>query len=327
MAAYDQIREAKEQAAVNRRERHRVLAERLDALETDWNSRQLELGNRIRISATDCLARFKLEDEYQARLAELVQAWNLVQQRQAQETSALADKRVAAHATIFSSYDIADKELRDERRRVDEWWDNIIEASATCRRRIDEDEARMLDEVNRTKKAMQVEAEILASRHKAETMRIAVQQKAEMGSNVAVQRVQSAPTTADSDITTDSSNSAARVPAIELKAVDNGNVGHADPHKLSTVAEKILAAPTPYFDAFRSSNVIKIDGGSTKSTYSSSWPPHLEMKSPSASDYETISTTDISVIYPEGEQSHIVWDRSGSPDSLESDYVEILSHI
>ena len=346
MAAYARIREAEEQAAVNRRERHRLLKERLETLESDWNSRQLELRSRARLSTPDRLARFNLEGEYHACLAKLLKAWNIIQQRQAQQTEALAEKRVSAHATVLASYEAEETELRDERQRVSEWWKDIIEDNNARRRKIDEDEVRMLYEVNQMGSVTTVEVEILAAFPETETTRTTVQQELKSNTDAAGQHEKHKPTTAATDIAADSSNPAAGLASIKLISVIGDNVAHADAPKVAESAEKALAAPTFNFDSFRSSSATGIDdgplplaalrlrtditgpllteGGSTTQTYSSAWPLHPNLKSPPASDYETISITDMSVIYPEGD---IVWDRSGSPDSLDSDYVEILNHI
>jgi len=131
---YRKIDQAREEAATNRRERHRIHAEHLDALESNWESRKIELRTRTRLGSPERLARVKLEAEYQARLSELVQGWDTVQQRQAKELEALETKRLASYAAILEAYEAAEVQLQNERRQADEWWKDLTE-NASLRRR------------------------------------------------------------------------------------------------------------------------------------------------------------------------------------------------
>ena len=113
--------QAREEAATNRRERHRIHAEHLNALESNWESRKIELRTQTRLGNP-------------GHLSELVQGWNTVQQRQAKELEAQGTKWLTAHAAIPESYEDAEFQLYNERRQADEWWKDLTE-DATLRRR------------------------------------------------------------------------------------------------------------------------------------------------------------------------------------------------
>jgi len=131
---YRKIDQAREEAATNRRERHRIHAEHLDALESNWELRKIELKTRTRLGSPERLARVKLEAEYQTRFSELAQGWNNVQQRQAKEVETLETKRLASHAAILEAYEAAEVQLQNERRQADEWWKDLTENAALRRR-------------------------------------------------------------------------------------------------------------------------------------------------------------------------------------------------
>jgi len=143
------INQACEQAAKIQAERELIHAERLASLEASWKAHRLELETAIRLGKPQRrLARLELEDEYQNRLGELIQQQEAVQLRQKRELEALAEERICVHAGVLEGFDAADADLLDERKRVNEWWNSLLNEATARRGQIDEDEQQALDNID-----------------------------------------------------------------------------------------------------------------------------------------------------------------------------------
>ena len=91
----------------------------------------------------------KLEDEYVNRVVDLAQQRANVQQRQIKELETLASEQAAAHATLMVTSGTAEANLQDDCMIVGQWWRDLCDAAAARQQQIDEDEQQALTEIDR----------------------------------------------------------------------------------------------------------------------------------------------------------------------------------
>lgn len=77
----------------------------------------------------------------------------MVQQRQADELATHASERSVAIAAVMATYEVAEAEVQEGRRTVDEWWTYLCNEAVAHRKQIDEDEQDAFDEIDRLQAA------------------------------------------------------------------------------------------------------------------------------------------------------------------------------
>jgi len=339
------IKQAREEAATSRGERERVHAERLASLEASWKARQLELENTVRLEKPQYRpARLELEDEYQTRLGELAQQQEAIRLRQKRELETLAEERISAHAGVLAASEATDANLLDERKRVDEWWNSMLIEAAARQQQIDKDEQQTLDSID------SAEASKMAPARKAagalETGMDAVAVKVSNATDAAAENLQCTSTTGATAVAVGSSRpqhkASEEAQAFESAATAGYERAAADAFTSATTQRKHTAATPPFsadIDARATReevtrylaagsartpdepDTLHINGGFVALTGSTTMVSEVESHSPFG--YEPAKDAGSPYIHADADIALVVQERSGSPDSAGSDFVQI----
>jgi len=238
----------------------------------------------------------------------------------------------------------ADADLLDERKQVDEWWDSLLNEAAAWRQQIDNDKQQALDNIDFA------DASKMAQTRKAagalETGMDAVAVEATDTTDAAAENPQHSSNARAAAVTIGSSRPQQRAPeeapASELETPSDYESAEADAFPSAT-AQRKHSATTPPFSAGANAHVTReeatrhlaaspvrtpdepdtlhIDGGFMTSTDLTTLVSEVESRPPS--HYEPAENAGSPYIHSDSEVALVVQKRSGSPDSVSSDFVEI----
>jgi len=319
------------------------------SLKASWKARQLELENSVRLGEPQNRpARLELEDEYQTRLGELAQQQEAVRQRQKRELETLAEERIFAHADALAASEAVDASLLDERKRVNEWWNSLLNEADARQQQIDKDERQVLNKIDSIEASEldDVGTKIETLEGEMEGTLIETTKKA----SITADNWQHTPTTGSAAPATASScmqqGAPTQVSTDELKSVARNNAASTDTSVVAIASEQLQApaAAHPSFDtdtiamstgvdahsSFGLAHAIDLlnprptDGGFAIPTRPSSLPLQSQTESPSTPDYEPLDEAGSPFILAKVDlRSRTVRELSSSPRSIDSDFVEI----
>jgi len=330
----------------SQQERHEAHAELVAVLEANWEVRQLELkGIPPSWKSQNRPARIMLEEEYQSRLGDLVRDYEVIQRQQVTEREALEANRKSAHDTVLVAFEAAESSLLNERHQVDEWRRNLRDEETARRQQIDKGERRALDEIERIEAREELKAENTVDVYETEMEGVAREMEKKTGNGA--DNLQHTPITRTAVVTVASAQSqhrkAEKAPAFELGAAIGCKGAEADAPAVPPAAQHIQASTTPPFDASTGAapsgedSILPASSGSTciadeldpllldNSFAIPTYPPNLlpEIKSQSSAGYEFVGKVGSKCIHAEAAVTSAVQERSGTPDSVGSGFVEI----
>ena len=336
------INQYREQAATSQGERDRIHAEHLASLETSWKVRQLKLENTVRLEKPQHRpARLELEDEYQNRLGELAKQQEAVRLRQKRELETLAEERISAHACAREASEAADADLLDERKRVDEWWNSLLNEATARQQQIDKDEQQALNNIDSAEAIKMAQVQKAAGALEAGMDAVAVE--VFNTTDAAEEYPQHTSTAGAAAVAVGPSCSklwvSEEAPASELETPSDYEGAEADAFSPTTTQTAATPRFSPGIDVHATReevtrhsvaslvrtpdepDMLHIDGGFA--TPSDSPTLILEIESYPPSESEPSEDAGSSCIDADAEVALVVQERSGSPDSAGSDFVEI----
>ena len=327
-------------------ERHEAHAELVAVLEANWEVRQLELkGIPPSWKSQNRPARIMLEEEYQSRLGDLVRDYEVIQRQQVTEREALEANRKSAHDTVLVAFEASESSLLNERHQVDEWWRNLRDEETARRQQIDEGEQRALDEIERREIPEELKAGNAVGVYETEMEAAACETEKKTGNGADnLQHTSIVRTAALAAASSQSQHrKAENAPAFESGTAIGCKGAEVDAPAVPPAAQHIQASTTHPFDAVTGAapsgedsispassgskctvdelDPLLLDNGFAIPTY----PPNLlpEIKSQSSAGYEFVGKAGSTCIYAEAAVTSAAQERSGTPDSVGSDFVEI----
>lgn len=249
----------------------------------DANWKARELELRVPLKIQRQQERMELEDEYVNRVVDLAQQRANVQQRQIKELETLASEQAAAHATLMVASGTAEANLQDDCMSVGQWWRDLCDTAVARQQQIDQDEQQALAEIDRR------EAPAMETK-------LPVASNPEMATNE-VERKSAATSGHEA------------VPNPDNTAGGAADVAHINAATKMACFSNIATVTSPTIDY--GDSVGAILGGINTAGSS---------KATSALDSVTCDTT---YDLPAFEPARVIQERCSSPDSVDSDFVEI----
>ena len=249
---------------------------------------------------------------------------------------------------MLAAAEAADANLLDERQRVDEWWNSLLNEADARQQQIDKDEQQALNKIDSIEASDldDVGTKIETFEGEMEGTLIEAAKK----TSITADNSQHTPTTGSADPPTASLSMkqgvSTQVSGDESKSIASNNAASTDTSVVAIASEQLQtpAVAHPSFDtdtvaistgvnthsssspthAIDLLNLRPIDGSFAIPTHPSTLPLHFQTESPLTSDYKPLDEAGSSFILAEADlRSRTVRELSNSPRSIDSDFVEI----